>query len=411
MPEYQTSGTPQIIDENGIVINLPYPDMNRRLDSRYTQESRFTDMGNRARVLNGKIRQRPVFVFGYSNLPIATAQLLIDGLRNSKFITFIPRTRSAADSADAEVRQFQCRVVSNIPFTKKVNQTGYSIELELVSVDSFGFLDSGAGIFFIDDVGIFHTMNHNLTNEVNTGLDVSGSLIIDIAYNTVDRRIYGLATGGGVWSWNESGGDFRLIFNSGLSQVDQITINQKDQVISLSKQQLVLFNDRTHYYSLTGTPLYNWENRYQTAILQPVRATSGGRGYSYITSSSGNFKNFYRMRLSDGFTEHLQAVIFFGGNQDSCINDAAGLGFHIIESIIYQYDLLTVSNPAQGVSIGSIPFSSGASIQYFESEGNSFLCGGSGNKMWVYDFNTGQTTVDVTNANCSLVATSRPFVE
>lgn len=137
MPLLEPTGPPRIIDGNGNTIDLRYADRNRHMRASYTDESGYTEMFSRVQFLNEPRRLRPTFQFGYLTLETSVAQALIDGLRNSDFVTFIPRTKLAGDPEFAVEKSYTCVVRSNIPFSKKLSRD-FSIDLELVSVDPLG---------------------------------------------------------------------------------------------------------------------------------------------------------------------------------------------------------------------------------------------------------------------------------
>jgi hypothetical protein len=229
MAEFDTTGPPRIIDGNGIIIDLRYPDFNRAMRATYNNESRYSTMFNRVTVLNQALRMRPSFEFGYATLDNATAKLLIDGLRNSEFVTLIPRTRAASDSSTAVQRSFKCRVTSNIPFTKPLTRP-FSIEIEMVSTEAVG---SGVvvprGTIYVavtsgnagGSGGAAQTIYKdnsiaavNLDGSVQTIAELQGTPKTFVISQT-HRKIFVLLTDGTIWRYGLTGGDETFIADVG----------------------------------------------------------------------------------------------------------------------------------------------------------------------------------------------------
>ena len=227
MAEFQTTGPPRIIDANGIQIDLRYPDFNRWMQASYVNESRFSVMASRVTVLNQSLRMRPVFRFGYSSLDIVTAKALISGLRNSDFVTLIPRTRAASDPATAVERSFRCRLLSNVPFSKKLNRP-YTIEMEFISADAVGsgvvvprgtiyaaVISGNAGgpgaaaqtVYSDNSIAAINT-----DGTVQTIVELQGQPKT-FTISQAQRKIFVLLTNGDVWRYDLAGGNEAFLAN------------------------------------------------------------------------------------------------------------------------------------------------------------------------------------------------------
>lgn len=218
-------------------------------------------------------------------------------------------------------------------------------------------------IYMINDTtGNFYYQRGDFSDPVDTGLNLLAQDIIDIDRNQVTGRIYGLSSNGEVYSWTSLGQDLQLEFQTFNSQWRHIAVNNAQQILSLSKKTLVTFNDRTHFFSLTGTPLFDWENRNGFTILNETQWQSDS--YAYLVRSNA----LYRMRLLDGLVETLQDAIGLGGAAWA-MEETTLQAWHIVGSAIYRYDAATTSNPANAtfVNSGNILLTSAINMDVFRN--------------------------------------------
>ena len=267
------------------------------------------------------------------------------------------------------------------------------------------------GIFFVgnDDDHLWR-LTGDFADEVDTGLDLTSADVIDMAIDQVSGLIYYLGSAGTVFSSNQSGGNFGLLFDSGFTDLEEISIDNLNRRIVLSSHVASLFNSRTYFYDLQGNSLFDWENRFSSAILNAVFHVVGAKGYAYEhCPCGGSSSQLYRMRLSDGFTEQLQTI---NGNQNKgwCFDEVGDKVYHVEGSALCQFDPNTVNNPSQAAIIyGAAPSNNSNKLDVYTFGGTTYIIGCTAGKLWAFGLGGVGFTADVSANNAKAVATARPY--
>lgn len=238
-----------------------------------------------------------------------------------------------------------------------------------------------------------------------TSLDLTAADIIDIDRNQETGRIYGLGSNGDVWSWTSAGTDLQNEFSTGFVDLEHVFVNNHNQTIGVSNHEVFANNQRTYFYSLTGASLFDHENRLGFASLSATIAADAT--YAYIPHGV----SFYRMLLADGTVELLQSRTGVG-SAAGAVDVANSLGWRIIGSAVYQYDLTTVNNgtPAPFWDGGNVIITSDDHMDWFyNSEGTRIMIGADiGANVWSIEDGAGFTG-NRSSFGVKALCTKRPY--
>lgn len=267
-------------------------------------------------------------------------------------------------------------------------------------------------IYMVGDDDHFYTMEKDFTGETDTGLDLSSYSIIDIARNQVDGKIYGLSSDGTVYSWQSDGTGFATAFSTGFTDFTQISIDNANQHVVLSNHRAGTFNDFTYAYSLAGVQQWSWENRSGSSMLGATRWASGGDGYVYIidTGGSGNNKNLYKMRISDGLVEFLQTIVLFGSEGEQAFDEVNGKMYKFIINNLYEYSMQTVNNPSSATFLSAVEALAGNSLSFFTNGDNAYVVGcADGGPLWSFLIGASSHVANRTTNDMRLVCTKQEY--
>ena len=269
----------------------------------------------------------------------------------------------------------------------------------------------GDPIFFVDeDNDHFKTIDEDFTTETDTGLDLTSQGIIWIARRYTTGLIYGLSSGGKVWTWNPDGSELTELFDSGFTDLESIHIDQINDIIVLGNHTASLFNNRFYLYTIEGAFLSSCEARIGAGSFGGSPCGVGSIGDdNYVMHFESTGLN--RFGTSDCAGEALQGASGLEPRAGA-VDFVNNVSFRIIGSGVYQYNPVIVNNPSNATLIASNadPFSADVA-DFFEDESGVNVwvwCGQSNIQKW--RVNAANVTQDVSTSNARCLCCRRPSV-
>ena len=170
MPLIRLTGPPRFVGLNGTVVQLVHHPIKDTRISVLVDESRWTRNAQRGwKIIDNKKVSRPRFEMELAFTDLSEAANLISILK-SKSVVFYPRTRADSDDPDELEVGFNCRVVEDLSFTKKISS---GVQRSTLVLESLGVITNNPS-----------TLVSTLSTALSSGISsyISGFIgLIDLA--------------------------------------------------------------------------------------------------------------------------------------------------------------------------------------------------------------------------------------
>lgn len=266
--------------------------------------------------------------------------------------------------------------------------------------------------FMVTTSDEFYTMNGIFDTEEDTGLDLTGLDIISIDRNPIDGVVWGLGGDGTVHKWNEDGtGLVEDVIVTGFADLTDIMVDIKRQLVAVSAHTAAPFNDRTYFYSFAGVLQNSVQNRAGTnQLAKSIRADGD---YCYLFEAfGGSTVAVFRLPVTEaaGEGELLQSITSIQSANGAF--DVPNLrAWQFVGGQFVLWDLSTVAG-GSGSFVSSTTVTSGEADEcdYMEWDGDEYVVGAGGGKLWSWEVNDFTTVKERTAINIKALCTRRPYV-